>query len=204
MIFIKLKTLFKLKFSRGFTLIESLVAVSILMVAIVSPMTIAQKGLGSAMFSKDQMTASFLAQDAIEFIKNKRDQIGSRKVYGYATTTFEWIGEMLSAPNDFYNFCVSTNGADKACAIDTIKNGIVYDVETMPLKINRDIDGKFFYYNYDSGTEISKFTREIRIKAPAVSNNNEALITVTVKWQNAGNQESVILNSYIYNYWGGL
>ncbi len=57
----------------GFTLIETLVAISILMIAIAGPLTVAHKGLTSALYARDQMIASYLAQDAIEYIKNFRD-----------------------------------------------------------------------------------------------------------------------------------
>ena len=68
----KNKIFSKLKLTAGFTLVEALVAISILMVAVASPMVIAQKGLNSANYSRDQMTATFLAEDALEFIKNFR------------------------------------------------------------------------------------------------------------------------------------
>lgn len=63
------------KIISGFTLIEALVAISILMIAISSPIMLAQKGLSSSILSRDQMIASFLAQDGIESIKNLRDEI---------------------------------------------------------------------------------------------------------------------------------
>ncbi len=63
------------KIISGFTLIEALVAISLLMIAISSPIMLAQKGLSSSILSRDQMIASFLAQDGIEAVKNIRDEI---------------------------------------------------------------------------------------------------------------------------------
>jgi prepilin-type N-terminal cleavage/methylation domain-containing protein len=59
--------------NKGFTLIETLVAITILMISIVGPLTISQKSLMAATLAKDQVIASFLAQDIIEEIKNDRD-----------------------------------------------------------------------------------------------------------------------------------
>ncbi len=63
-------------YNKGFTLIETLVAVSILMISVAGPLTIAQKSLYAAMSAKDQVTASFLAQDMMEQIKNDRSSDG--------------------------------------------------------------------------------------------------------------------------------
>ena len=48
-------------------------AITILMVSIVGPLTIASKGLVAAVGSRDQVIASYIAQDALEYIKNMRD-----------------------------------------------------------------------------------------------------------------------------------
>ena len=58
---------------KGFTLVETLVAISILMIAIVGPMTIAQNGLSSSIYAREQFIAQFLAQDALEYVRNVRD-----------------------------------------------------------------------------------------------------------------------------------
>lgn len=54
-------------------MVEVLVAVSVLLIAIVGPMTIASKGLQSAQLAREQNTATFLAQEGIEIVLNKRN-----------------------------------------------------------------------------------------------------------------------------------
>src|SRR3989344_7138561 len=55
-------------FSFGFSLIETIVAISIMILAIIGPMTTAQKGFTSAEYSKDQMKAYYLAEEALEYV----------------------------------------------------------------------------------------------------------------------------------------
>ena len=52
----------------GFSLVEAIVAVSILILTLVSPITLAHRGLVSAEYSKDQMTAYNLAEQAVDHI----------------------------------------------------------------------------------------------------------------------------------------
>lgn len=181
------------KQNKGFTLVESLVAISILMVAIVIPMSIAQNGLNSATYSKDQMTAAFLAQDAIEYIKNKRDEIGVTKDPLEGSSDFEWIGK-----NTYFDKCFSQSG----CSIDTVNNKIE-SFDGSKLTIKRTGNGKFLYYGYENNNvETSKFTRKISIATP--NNNNEAKIEVIVSWQNGENIETVQVTNFLYNYWENL
>lgn len=59
--------------TRGFTLIETLVALSLLSVAIVAPMTLVSQSLKSAYYARDQVTAYNLAQEGIEAVRAIRD-----------------------------------------------------------------------------------------------------------------------------------
>ena len=54
----------------GFTIIETLVAIAILMIAISGPLVVATKSLTAATRAKNQSVASFLAQEGMELIRN--------------------------------------------------------------------------------------------------------------------------------------
>lgn len=57
----------------GFTLIETLIAISIFSVAIVTLMTVLSSGITNINNAKKKITATYLAQEGIEYIRNKRD-----------------------------------------------------------------------------------------------------------------------------------
>ena len=61
------------KESRGFTIVETLVAITILMIAIAGPLTVANQALHAAFDSRNQMIASNLAQETIEEVRNYKD-----------------------------------------------------------------------------------------------------------------------------------
>src|SRR3989344_1002071 len=58
----------------GFTLIESLVAISILVAVITGTTKAIQTGISSYIFSKDQIIAFYLAQEGFEQLRNIRDE----------------------------------------------------------------------------------------------------------------------------------
>ena len=99
----------------GFTLIEALVAIGILMVAIAGPMTLTQKSLSTATESKNQMIAGELVQDAMESVKNIRDTIAIRNTSGDwllgTNETGPWDGLLSLGP------CVCNLEGDK-CNFD--------------------------------------------------------------------------------------
>lgn len=64
---------FNRKRSTGFTLIETLVAISLLTVAIITPMQLVAQSLAAAAYSRDQVTAYNLAQEGIESVRAIRD-----------------------------------------------------------------------------------------------------------------------------------
>jgi prepilin-type N-terminal cleavage/methylation domain-containing protein len=57
----------------GFTLIETLVAISLLMLALVAPMSLAAQSLAAAYYSRSQITGFYLAQEGIEVVRSVRD-----------------------------------------------------------------------------------------------------------------------------------
>ena len=60
-------------FNRGFTIIETLIGLVVLLLSIGAPLVIAEKGLASAGAARQEITAFYLAQEAIEYLRNVRD-----------------------------------------------------------------------------------------------------------------------------------
>ena len=150
---------------QGFTLIETLVAVLLLTTAIAGPLTIASKSLIAAVVAKDQVTAFFLAQDAVEFIRFARD-----------TNRLQNSDWLEGAGVDLIN-CKGAN-----CYVDTtLANAPTACGATCPVLKYHNTDKKFTYSN-PSGTTIVNTLFRRTIQLTVGSNPGEALLVVRVEW----------------------
>jgi type II secretory pathway pseudopilin PulG len=133
------KSNFNIQNKKGFTIVETLVAIAVLMIAIAGPLVIASKGLTSAIYSKDQMIASFLAQESMEIIKNLRDSgiVDSGDWMSKFTGNCDNGKECDADPfaNNFLNTTDCVNGNTDGCQIyinnsGYTSNGSQADIET--------------------------------------------------------------------------
>jgi Tfp pilus assembly protein PilV len=58
---------------RGFTLVETLVAISIFTMSILGMISILASGVSDISYAKQKIAASYLAQEGIEYVRNMRD-----------------------------------------------------------------------------------------------------------------------------------
>jgi prepilin-type N-terminal cleavage/methylation domain-containing protein len=68
-----------LSLSRGFTLVETLVAISIFSMSILGLMSVLASSISNTNYAKQKITASYLAQEGIECVRNKRDEFIIKK-----------------------------------------------------------------------------------------------------------------------------
>lgn len=152
--------------NKGFTLIETLVAITILSFAIVATFGSAQKGLQTSIQSKDQVTAFFLAQEAVEYIKNKRDE---NRITGANWMTN--ISESAGGP------C----GASNSCYVDTTSDTIAPCSGGCAV-INQDRNSSsstYGLYGYDAAWTPTEFTRIINMTSMSASEEN---LQIVILW----------------------
>lgn len=170
-----------MQFKKGFTLLETLIAITILLVSIGGPLTIATKGLSSALFARDQITAFYLAQEAIEFTKNKRDE--------HALNDDDWSTGFL----DTFSGCI--DGGE--CEIDITNN----TVSACSGTCNRlKYDSGTGFYNHDSGDD-SIFRRSLAL---TTVNDNEVAAAVTMEWTSGLLSRTFTLRENILNWQSGI
>lgn len=180
----------------GFTLIETLVAISILTIAVVSPMALTAQSLSTAYYARDQITAFYLAQEAIEAVRAVRDTqilLISQNVGGgidlFGTIPIENPGDN-SRP-----FIIDSLQTDTTRAITECTSGVC--------PVLRTDDTKTFY-GYDPAWTTTRFTRTVHaqyVQNPdGTTNNDEIRVTVTVSWMSGKISRSFKLYENLYRW----
>jgi hypothetical protein len=178
-----------MKTNSGFTIIETLVAITILMVAIVGPLTIAHKGLLAAVYSSQQITASYLAQDAIEFLKN----VKANNVTAIDNGSTDWLRGLSAAG------CLP----GRPCSVETVTgdpntpNGIQNcDPATTCRLYISTLNG---YTHVSAGNTITPFFRYFYVTPDPTNGGNEAKMTVVVAWNSSGIDNVFTYENEIFN-----
>ena len=91
----------------GFSLVETLVAITILLIIIVGPMTITSQSARSTSFSSEQVVAFFLAQEGLELMQKERDEYYNLHFRNETANPTPWSDFLSSS---IYTTCVSGCG----------------------------------------------------------------------------------------------
>ncbi|MES2314761.1 MAG: prepilin-type N-terminal cleavage/methylation domain-containing protein [Patescibacteria group bacterium] len=169
----------------GFTLVETLVAVAILMIAIAGPLTVANKALTAALGSRNGMIATFLAQEGMESVKNVKDN-----------------NVVLSGPSGFLNhlgdgssFC--SLSAPCQTPVAWTNNGFVTaSASSCSANCSLYVDDSADY-NYQSAGRLTPFKRYYYISNG--SNTDERIVTVVVSWSDGTLPNSISLQELMTN-----
>lgn len=81
----------------GFTLIETMVAITILTLAVSGAFFTANSSLVAANIARDQLTASYLAQEGIEYVRMLRDNAYLAAYYSPTGNTTNAFADFLAA-----------------------------------------------------------------------------------------------------------
>jgi len=166
-----------LNFSKGFTVLESIVAIGILSLSISGAFSSVVQSLAQASITKDEVTAYYLAQEAIEIVRNQRDHNQLSIINGALGVT--WLDGITSA-------CpFSTDIVKNTCTVDATNLQISnchgsWDSCTQNLKQ----DPNTYLYGYTSGNA-TNFKREIqieRVQNDTFGNPIEISVTVRIVW----------------------
>ncbi len=170
-----------MKNSTGFTLVETMVAVAILALAVSGPLFAASRALVAADISQGQLTASYLAQEGIEYVRAMRDDayLHAYQANGSNVSQDAWTDFTTGSNSWSITPCTAS-----ACTLDPLRSssqvaacsGAACDA---PLYILST--GVYSMQNL-SGAEVTPFSRTIQAFAVAGYPDDERIVS-TVKWK---------------------
>lgn len=187
--------------NRGFSLVEVLVAITILLLVIVGPMQIIARSINSTNFATEQVNAWFLAQEGLELAQKGRDDL--------VLQNFKF---QINPPGEdtpmsqFLTRYASCIGATAACGLN-IDDGI-----SQPLVVNCNLESncklyidttniRSSYIHTNTGVS-SLYTRVIKMEPKLVGGKvQEIKVTSTVTWRTGSliANQKVEAVTYLFN-----
>lgn len=161
-------------FSRGFTLIETMVAITVLALALIGPFVAVQNALKGSYVARDQLVASSLAQEGLEYIRSVRDD-------NYLVPRASWLTGLSSLA------CYGSAPAS-FCTVDPTQGDVntaasaVGTCSTLTSCRALYISSNGLYNEQNSGTA-TRFRRGVKLVPISAT---EVQVTVSVTWVTSG------------------
>lgn len=176
--------------SRGFTLIETVIALALVTAALVGPFALAVNGIVSAKLFKNRLAALNLAQEGIEITRHLRE---NNVIRGH-----HWRG--LTGPCSAVDLCSRLDDFS-AYYLDVFTAPWGPSRPPMPsARLNYDTAAAL--YSHAATGQATPFERTIAISTPGGSpgTNPEMLVVATVTWIEFGVERQVRLEEILYDW----
>lgn len=182
---------------KGFTLVETMVAIAVLAVALVGPFIAVNNALKASYTARDQLIAAQLAQEGMEYIRSIRDA-------NYLNGKSSWLDGFSDAQRDL---CYNSNvggAVSGVCILDPIlgdfhqtsaamvERANVGAAETLNLNTSR-----LYTQQTGAGYTATSFKRTVQI---ATVSANEIRVTITVSWRTLGQNYSVVVSDNLQDW----
>ena len=165
------------KKERGFSLVEALISITVLMISVAAPLKLAGDGVNSASIAEQQIVAFYLTQDAMEYVKNMKTN--NRLSLNDITTGL-----------DNCNVNILPN---RGCRIDTVAGSTASCLVDCTNGLLRFHEGTGVYDYDNTGSVDSIFKRQVKIfpkrTDPVTSAVLEMQVEVSTKWTSFNGQE---------------
>jgi Tfp pilus assembly protein PilV len=162
-----------MKNKKGFTVLEVLFSLTVMIVAIVGVFALMQQTTSFLPFSSQKLVAAYLGQEGIEIVRNLRD---NNRLAIYNGQSVNW--------ND------GLTGCSLGCQADCLSSALAAYSGAFLLN-----NGGLF--NYTAG-DATPFQRKITIDA---SQSDVLKVKIEVFWSEKGRSHSVATREDLYNWW---
>jgi Tfp pilus assembly protein PilV len=183
--------------TEGFTLIETLVAISIFTISILGLLIVLGQGISNTNYAKQKIIASYLAQEGIEYMRNMRDTFVLYDASGVQAGWNAFNAKIAPAPN---TLCASGDG----CYFDDYNLNYTNHLQPMaeisliacsPSCSSLLYDENTGKYGYTTGIN-SGFIRKINATQIA----NQTKISSTVYWTQGSGNYNIVFSESLFNW----
>ena len=183
----------------GFTIIEALVAIFILTISVSSMLGVTASSATSARYSNNEITANYLLQEAVDYIRNNRDTIA----FQMKDASIGWGTFLNKYSPCFSNMCdikiedfnpADTTGVDVLSCPGSACESLYYDKDDALGGVT-----SFFYSHDKNFGELSNFVREVKMEKVDGS-DDQIKVTATVRWKNGTSTKTQSLVVYLLNW----
>lgn len=179
----------KYKKKKGFSLVEVMVAISLLLIALVGPMTFYTRSSQSTEVANDRVIATFFAQEGAELVQKIRDDAVLADFFDVAQDGW---GNFLNIVDD----CLIGS-----CGLSVGENGgvNVIDCGSSSCALRYDSSASHSRFTHDSQAGIpTNFSRYIELRQVS---NREVEIVSRVEWDTTvlRNRPSVEVKTSVFN-----
>ena len=189
----------------GFSLVETLVAITILLIVITGPLTLVSNSAQSTNFANDQVMAYFLAQEGLELVQAARDDMLIETFdSGYAVVEDEQWDEFISNSGELQH-CI---GGSCGLELQTVLSGALAPAvncqansSNCRLYFNQNPNERARYTHDSSDGVATRYTRVISMNT-GMSGQVEVVSRVT--WRSDGQraEQEVEAVTYLFNVYG--
>ncbi len=192
----------------GFTLIETLVAIFLLMITVASIVSLSGKILISTKSQKSEITAQYLLQDAVEFLHNNRDSAINGGASWAQYTTFGSCPLVVGSNTVSICPCIFTSGSPGYCSINSIFDEVnVCPAGGCPNMMQVENSGQTIFCSLSpncpgflSTIRQTSFVRKIMMEINPM-NPDEIFVDVAVSWvDQAGVSREKFLKTSLFNW----
>ena len=183
------------KKNKAFTLVETLVAISIFSVSILGLLSILASGIANTSYAKQKMTASYLAQEGVEYIRNMRDTFVLYDATDAQTGWNSFKSKLSSAGCQANNGCYFDNQNLNYSNPSQPMAGIILTAcgASCPDLSYDSTTGK---YGYAIGVD-SGFTRRIQMTSMS---SDEIKVSSTVSWTQPSGSFNITFSEDLFNW----
>jgi hypothetical protein len=166
---------------KGSMFLELMIAMFVLMVGIAGSIGLIHKTIAASSANSNQLTATYLAQEAIEVIRNIRDSNFINEK--------DYVDGIYSSIDDHCSFCFVEYDSTSIDGIEnTSEDNIIYY--------------KNDFFSHDTGGEETIFKRSIATRNIDIDTypTNRIKVVVTVSWSEKGEDYETIIPTHLYNW----